>query len=278
MSNLIRTLDIIPDRISDLKSARGIPGQDVLRWMHKYFTTGYSNLTPLELFKIRQCIEMKDATYQEIETNFLYELMRMGFTDEAIEKFWLHKRRIAIGFSKLSLLTHYPLAAQKYNSWLTHLTFLPHGFREENVLPSSNDFRNLLPFLERNDLFVALHCLKTMREVHDPIYKYHVDNNILVLAENPTDGLLGIHAPALVSVVGQMCEREKIPWAPTTQSMKRVIDAARTNQEPWFVGKKQLKFNDSMHTLWTMRLYVLKAKGIWVRKTPLREKKNVEKV
>lgn len=260
MPKLIRILDAIPP-FSDLKSSRGVPGQQTLRYMRLYFDKGFRLLTPNELFQIRQLIEIPNATFVEIETEFLYELMRMGFTDAAIEKWWTRSKRQAIGFTKETFIAFYPEAYAKFSSWLERVDYIPPGFKEE--VERENDFRLFVPFMERNDLFLAMHCLKTMKETRDECWEYYVRNKIMLDVLNEKDGLLAVYAPGLVACVGSMCAREKIAWAPTTVTIQRTVNQAKRNGDAWYFGKKLLMHEGISHTLIVMRLHVMEAKGVW---------------
>lgn len=260
MPKLIRILDAIPS-LSDLKSSRGVPGQQTLRYMRLYFEKGFRLLTPNELFQIRQLIETPNATFMEIETEFLYELMRMGFTDEAIERWWTRSKRQAIGLTKETYVAFYPEAYAKFQAWIQRVEYIPVGFKEE--VDRENDFRLFVPFMERNDLFLALHCLKTMKEARDECWEHYVDKKIPLDVLNEKDGLLGVYVPGLVACVGSMCAREKIPWSPTTVTIQRTVNAAKKNGEPWYFGKKLIYYEKLSYTLLVMRLHVMEAKGVW---------------
>src|SRR5436190_492535 len=130
MTILLRNLHVIPP-MADWNTRHGIPGAAMLKLMQRYLDKGYNGLTPLELFNLRRELENPSATYVDIETHFIYEFMRMGYTDDAIEQFFTSEKAASAGFSKLSFITCFPAAAQKFYSWIERVGFIPPGFVEQ---------------------------------------------------------------------------------------------------------------------------------------------------
>lgn len=76
------TLTLVPP-IEDIKFGRG------KNWMKKYCVKGHDALTEKELTVLAARIHSEDTSASTFESKIIYELIRLGYTEDAVRDFWL---------------------------------------------------------------------------------------------------------------------------------------------------------------------------------------------
>lgn len=248
--NLRPLLQVVPMLTPDL-SQRKVVSKGVLKWMGRYAREKES-FTELDRVCFKEMMGLRpDATIQELHTEILFTLLKMGFTLDAVRA-WAEKN--------LSPDENIYDANSRFEAWAAAIDFIPNGFEQD--VKSQNFLAHYIPFEEKTGLFCCIYLYTLLYEKKDPLCQQMLDEDRPVARVYPSQNMIGFNLKNLCHAVNSHCLEAGHAYSVRVLDLTREARKAGKDQEHWYLGQRLARFNNRSRPFHFFNLGVLIAKGV----------------